>query len=223
MNQDDVFLGGEGDAWFHRNAEALSKPQRPDWILGLLSMLDARSEISSVCEVGCADGWRLARLAESLPNVTLNAGFDASAAAIADGKRRHPQLDLRVGPVTWPPFEQRFDLVIVSFVLHWIDRAELVRAIAAVDQLVAPGGWLAIADFLPDRPCKRRYHHRDDVVLYTFKQDYASAFTGLGLYEEVARVAFPHSQAGGVIGHVAGGERAGCALLKKPLDNYPDS
>ncbi|HEX5128047.1 MAG TPA: class I SAM-dependent methyltransferase [Rhodocyclaceae bacterium] len=223
MSQDKVFLDGEGDAWFRRNAEALSKPERPDWVLDMLAMLGARAEISTVCEVGCADGWRLARIAMPLPQVSQRAGFDASAEAIANGKRRYKGLDLRVGSVTAPPFTQRFDLVIVSFVLHWIDRAELVHAIAAIDGLVAPGGWLAIADFLPERPCKRRYHHRDDIMLYTFKQDYAQAFTGLGLYEEVARVTFPHSVAGGVIGHAAAGERANCTLLRKPLDNYPES
>ncbi|GAA5159283.1 class I SAM-dependent methyltransferase [Viridibacterium curvum] len=220
--QDDVFGKSEGDAWFQRNVACLSDVDHPDRMLDILSRLDEREGINSVCEVGCAHGWRLARLPEALPNVQRRAGFDLSAAAIEDGMRRCPELELRVGGASAPPFHEQFDLVIVNFVLHWVDRSLLLKTLAAVDDLVAPGGWLAVGDFLPDSPCRRRYHHRPDVELYTYKQDYSAAFTATGLYREVSRSVHHHADTGHGLQAADAGDRAVCVLLHKPVQAYAE-
>ncbi|MFN6933605.1 MAG: class I SAM-dependent methyltransferase [Tsuneonella sp.] len=220
--QDRIFATGEGDAWFRRNAAALMREGRYDPLLAALRQLpaDRLAGIGSVCDVGCSNGERLARIAPELaPDATL-AGFDASGEAVARGKADFPGLDLRQGLAGEPPLAGPFDLVTVGFVLHWIDRRLLARSIAALDGLVAEGGLLAIADFLPDRPCRRAYHHRTDVSLYTFKQDYPRAFTGLGIYREVLRFTFDHSGSGAAASHDQ--ERAVCAILQKSLD-YPEA
>ena len=220
--QDDVFSKGEGDAWFERNAKALAAPERHDWVLTNLARLAPAERLRSVCEVGCSNGWRLARLNESLPAVQRRAGFDLSESAIRDGMRMDSTLDLRVGPASAPPFEEQFDLVIVSFVLHWVDRSMLSRSLAAIDALVVPGGVLVVADFLPDSQCRRRYHHRQDVALYTFKQDYAKAFTGMGLYRELQRSTFHHGDAEGKVDDAGSADRAVCVVLHKPEQAYPE-
>lgn len=222
LQQDEVFRSGEGDAWFRRNAASLDAHAGHDWILATLACLEGRERIRSACEVGCASAWRLARLPEAIPGITRRAGFDLSEDAVRHGRARDPALDLRFGAASEPPFDEQFDLVIVSFVLHWIDRSLLTKSLAAIDGLVAPGGFLAVADFLPDTPCRRRYHHRDDVALYTYKQDYAAAFTASNLYREVSRVTFHHGDTQGHLQAADDGDRAACVLLHKPLNAYPE-
>lgn len=224
-DQDQIFLTNEGDAWYRRNAAALTAADRPDAILGMVAGLasDWRTSMASVCEVGCASGWRLPRLARHLPGVKRLAGFDASAAAIAEGRRLWPELHLEVGLAHSPPFSGIFDLVVVSFVLHWVDRNNLATTIAAIDRLVSPGGCLVIADFLPARPMRRIYHHRRDVALFTYKQDYAAAFLGLGLYRELARTTYPHEHGGRGSAPCADQDRAACVILHKPEDAYHES
>lgn len=220
MKQDDVFSAGEGDAWYRRNASVLNAHHGHDWILDTLSRLDGRENIRSACEAGCANAWRLARLPEVLPAIERRAGFDLSEEAVRQGRTSDARLDLRVGAVGSPPFDEQFDLVIVSFVLHWVDRALLFKSLAGLDALVRPGGWLAVADFLPDLPSRRRYHHREDVVLHTYKQDYAAAFTASGLYRETSRAVFHHSARDGQLQAAPEGDRAVCVLLHKPQDAY---
>ena len=108
---------------------------------------------------------------------------------------------------------ETFDVVIVSFVLTWVARPRLAASIAGIDALVRPGGALVLADFLPDAPCARPYHHRTDVEIYTFKQDYTACFTDLGTYAEVEREVFSHDGATSV--DIDPQDRAMCALLRK--------
>ena len=94
MVQDDVFLADEGNAWFQRNRDALGAAAqvRHDWPLTLIGRLDEaqRAGIGSVVELGCSNGWRLARLGKTLPARMV--GVDASAEAVADGEARYPGL-----------------------------------------------------------------------------------------------------------------------------------
>ena len=221
--QDAVFAETEGNAWFRRNAAALSDTGRGDPMLDMVGRLspDRRAAIRSICDIGCASAERLNRLRTVLPNVARPCGFDASAEAVAAGSARFPDLILRQGLAGDPPFDGPFDLVTIGFVLHWVDRRLLARTIAAIDSLLAEGGTLILTDFLPDRPCARRYHHRDDVDLFTYKQDYARAFTGLGLYREVARVTFDHSDSLQAASPSHDQERAVCAMLVRTCD-YPE-
>jgi SAM-dependent methyltransferase len=218
--QDEIFADSEGNAWFRRNSAALNADGRRDPVLDLLRQLPAerRARVRSMCDVGCANGGRLANLREWFPNATRIAGFDASADAIEAGTLAHEGLDLRVGLVAEPPFEGRFDLVTIGFVMHWVDRSLLTRAIAEIDALVADGGLLVIADFLPDRPCRRNYHHRGDLDLFTYKQDYPRTFAGLGTYRELSRFTFDHGV--GTPSVSSDQDRAVCAVLQKSLD-YP--
>ena len=194
--QDNIFSAGESDAWFRRNRAALEDGARADPVLDALRQHVLAHQPASVLDVGCSNGWRLARLARLAPLVggARLAGLDPSGEAIAAGRRRHKEFDLRQALASAIPFTGQFALVIVSFVLHWIDRASLGGSVAAIDRAVAPGGFLVIADFDPDQPERRRYHHRDDVEIYTFKQDYAALFLADGNYSETQRRVY---QAGG--------------------------
>lgn len=189
MNQDTHFLQGEGDAWFRRNRDYMLA-QSDDWISHdvPLRMLRARPvPMEAVLELGCSFGRRLDMLTRM--GAQRCVGTDASAAAISEGASLYPGLDLRHALIT-EPVGETFDLVIVNFVLHWVGRASLSRAIAAIDCAVKPGGHLILGDFLPDRPIRRDYAHKPG--LFTYKQDYAACFTALGLYGEIERRIFDH-------------------------------
>lgn len=226
--QSNIFRNGEGDAWFERNRAAILDRSAPDGVEYLVECMSERQRIASVCDVGCANGWRLARLATRVANGARLAGFDASPAAIADGRGRWPALELAVGVAHQPPFEpdRRFDLVITSFVLHWVGRDEFPLTVAAIDGLLTWGGYLILADFLPDVPSKRAYHHLPNQDVKTYKQDYAEAFLGLGIYLEVARITFDHnklldSSVGNLrLGSVVSGDRCCAVLLQKTDQRY---
>lgn len=222
QDQDVIFAESEGNAWYRRNAAKLGGIDGPDALLDMAKLLpDARrAQIRSICDIGCANGERLARFAQLLPSAERLCGFDASSDAVAAGVDRFDGLDLKSGLADTPPFEGAFDLVTISFVLHWIDRTRLVRTLAAIDGLVADNGLLILSDFLPDRPCSRRYHHRSDVELFTYKQDYAAAFTGLGIYRQIGFHAFPHDGGAPQLDPSSDQDRAMCAMFVKSTQ-YP--
>jgi SAM-dependent methyltransferase len=217
-DQTDIFQEEEGDNWYRRNAGVLGDAVSGDHVVNLLTRWSETESVRSVCELGCANGWRLDAIPERLPQVDRLAGSDLSKAAIEAGRRRSPHLELAVGSLDEPALCGPFDVVIVSFVFHWVARERLAASIAAVDNLLRDGGALIIADFLPDAPCMRRYHHRTDVTLFTYKQDYSRCFTSLGIYAEIERIVFAHSPAPGA--DVDPQNRALAALLAKQLTGY---
>lgn len=223
MVQDDVFLEDEGNAWFQRNRAALgaAAENRHDWPLTLIGRLDAaqRAGIGSVVELGCSNGWRLARLGKTLPARLV--GVDASADAVADGSARYPGLSLLQGGLADVPLQEQFDLTIVFFVLHWIDRSNLARCIAEIDRVTRDGALLVLGDFLPDYPQRRPYHHRlPEERMFTYKQDYAKIFEAMGTYREIARSTFDHEHPGDQIKMAASGSRCVCTVLQKSLTGF---
>ena len=116
--QDQIFWFGEGDAWFRRNREKLRDVEN-DWPVALLLSLPLKEREYEVLELGCSNGWRLHKLA-GLMNGRFW-GVDASPAAIEDGRTRYPELELRRGLLSEVSLKQEFDIVIVNYVLHWVD------------------------------------------------------------------------------------------------------
>lgn len=219
IDQTDIFSSGEGDNWYRRNRTTMSDTKSHDPVLSMIvAAADRGAQFRSVCELGCAKGWRLAALRDELPGLQRLAGSDVSARAIVDGKSSWPEIELTVGSLDEPNIDGKFDVVIVSFVFHWVARERLSKSIAAVDSLVADGGALIIADFLPDAPCARIYHHRAAADVFTYKQDYPAAFLGLGIYSQEEMEIFSHS---GGDAPIDPQDRAVCTMLRKNLAAYP--
>lgn len=219
--QETIFFQSEGDAWFKRNKDALATGKKVDWPEFLLTQLSDLPGLGRVLELGCANGWRLNQLRQNLGVGSLRCvGVDASAEAIGAGQRSFPDLTLFRGMLSDVSLTESFDLVIVNFVLHWLDRSNLARAVSEIDRLIQDNGLLILGDFLPDSPQARPYHHVKDQAIYTYKQDYAKIFEALGTYRELSRVTFHHDSPGADMRSADGSNRGVCVLLKKSLTAY---
>ncbi len=209
--QKDVFLSSEGDAWFTRNqgglnneSEARRKPVQ------MLSRYCAPGD--PVLEIGCADGSNLAALAAA--GDIRGYGIEPSAQAVESGRGKFPDLDLRQGSADRLPFaDGQFKLVWFGFCLYLLDRTSLMQAMAEADRVLATGGFLAITDFDPPTPRKRRYHHRDGV--FSWKMDYSRILLGNPSYVLVEKASYSH---GGLEFHPDPSERVATWILHKSLE-----
>ncbi len=209
-HQGQVFAAGEGNAWFARNREHLLAFNREeDLPLRLLRLFQVRPR--RTLEIGCSNGARLNALKQEFGAQVV--GVDLSEEATQDGRARYG-LDLRVQAAHKVNVAGPFDLVIVHFVLHWIDRSELDEVIQCIDQQVASGGLLLIGDFCPDRPTRVRYHHLEADELWTYKENYPTRFLDLGKYVQVGQLTGDHREFTPCTG-VESAERIGNWLLEK--------
>lgn len=216
MLQDEIFRQTEGDRWFARNRAALGAfDASADLALRLLGLYDIRPQ--SVIEIGAANGFRLAAI-ERWSGARCVA-LEPSADAVCNGKASFPALTFIRGSAESVPIKESFDLVIVNFVFHWIDRVSLLRSVAEVDRLVRDGGFLIIGDFQPANFMRARYHHLTDREVYTYKQDYPALFQSAGLYHSVAMLSADHSSKA-LDPRVAERDRIGASLLRKELRNH---
>jgi SAM-dependent methyltransferase len=223
LNQDDIFLKGEGDSWFGRNAEGLDKKsEKFDWPTYLIELIEDKSSIKKIAELGCSNGWRLQKLHDLYPHIEFY-GIDPSIEAIQDGQTRYPKLHLSQGLLSEIPFQEEFDVVIVFGVFCWVDRSALVKSFAEVDRVVRDDGFLVIGDFLPNAQERRRYHHLLDANIYTYKQDYPAAFTATGLYGEIAKFTNDCNQPKLCVQKIESSMRWSCSILHKSLTDFYQS
>jgi SAM-dependent methyltransferase len=182
MLQDTIFSESEGDAYFKRNEnvyEQFSDPVPP--------FLAAQPiNPSAILEIGASRGDRLAQLHER-----YHAGVTAvepSAAAVSAGRKRYPAIQYFVASAKLLPLsDESYDLVITNGIFCWIDRRSLLASMSEIDRVLKPEGHLLIGDFAPFSPKKSRYHHRLDVELYTYKQDYSALFLATAGYVPITQ------------------------------------
>jgi len=218
-NQDEIFSAFEGDNYFTRNKVALEGfDAEADLPLKLINLYCVRPR--SVVEIGAANGFRVAAIAERYGARVV--AVDPSAKAIENGRKRFPHIKFVQATAADVPLQDAFDLVIVNFVLHWIDRNTLLRSVAEIDRLVADGGFLILGDFAPHNLLRVPYHHLAEKVVYTYKQDYSDLFVVSVLYHTVGTLTSGHaSQSLSAV--VAEDERTSVWLLQKQLqDHYLD-
>jgi ubiquinone/menaquinone biosynthesis C-methylase UbiE len=193
MTQDDIFLQSEGDQWFHRNKSHLAGEgyRAHDPIFTMLELVNIRP--SNVLEIGASNGYRLHEIHTRYQCATT--AVEPSQSAIADGQEAYPQIQFLRGTASQLPISDnfQFDLVIVHFVFHWIDRSTLLRSVAEIDRMLKDGGHLVIGDFHPPNPQRVAYHHLPAEQVWTYKQEYAHIFLASQTYAPVASFDFDHS------------------------------
>lgn len=216
MLQDSLFSDFEGDRWFERNRTALNAfdpvADLPLKLIGLYGLTPER-----VLEIGAANGFRLATIHERTGAETV--ALEPSAQAVLNGRASFPSITFIRGTASAVPLRDSFDLVIVNFVFHWIDRQSLLRAVAEVDRLVSDGGYLLVGDFHPANQLQVRYHHIDTEEVFTYKQNYAATFLASGLYHPVSLLTAQHGNKEPQP-RASESERIGAWLLRKELQGH---
>lgn len=186
MMQDKIFKQSEGDNWFKRNKKALIKKRlRNDLVLKVIKLFNIKPK--KTLELGCANGYRLNYIKNKYNSKCY--GLDCSNKAIVCGKNRYKNLSLYCGGVEKLNFEDSFfDLIIIHFVFHWVDRKLLKKAISEADRVLKDKGVIIIGDFYPLYPVKKAYHHIKDKKVYTYKDDYPGMFEDIGYYQNIGRI-----------------------------------
>jgi len=112
-----------------------------------------RARYTSVLEVGCSIGVLTRQLAERCDRLLAVDAAEAPLAAARERNADAPQVTLRRAriPEDWPAGES-FDLILLSEVLYYFNRADLATVTARVLGALRSGGdavlvhWLPVAD-----------------------------------------------------------------------------
>ena len=208
--QGAIFLQGEGDRWFLRKREELILfDAEQDLATALLRKHDVAP--TRILEIGASNGYRLAALRDLFHCAVQ--GTDASALAVADGQQRYG-VELTRQPAQDFGGLGTCDLLLLHFILHWVDRAQLPRLTDSVCEALSIGGFLLIADFAPDRDEDVPYHHLPPGSATTYKRDYRAHFLQTGCFREVACTHADHRT--GLPGNdIPSAERMGFWLLER--------
>ena len=175
--QRQVFLDGEGDAWFHRNllqsSEEFELWRAREPLGGLLADLPlAVGEGVSVLEVGCGQGLRLEHLRNE--KGWHVAGLDPSEAAVKAARALGLEAHVATADVL-PVASQSVDLLIYGFCLYLCDRSDLFQIAAEAHRVLKSSSWLAIVDFWSPYPLCNPYHHKSGI--YSHKADLPAMFS----------------------------------------------
>jgi len=176
----------DGDKWYQRNKKKLTTTG--DQILKIIKKNNLRPK--EVLEVGCANGYRLRKL-KQLYGCRLM-GVDLSYDAAEYGRSKY-HVPIWCGPFEKSTFLGLHDLVILNYVLEYVDRDKLLYFLHRVNQNLVEGGHLIIGEFIPTTEsfCKTREKHSKDQK-YVYKNYYPEILTHTGLYELVDELYYNH-------------------------------
>lgn len=173
-SQRDIFLEGEGDAWYLRNTvtpDLLDSRIEHDPVIGAIQPLV--TENSHIIEVGASNGWRLEALRRSLKAECI--GIEPSASAIDDAASHYPDIKMYQGTADKLPCNNNIaDVLILGFCLYLCDRDDLFQIASECNRVLSDGGLLVIYDFYSDIPYRNPYSYKNDV--YSYKMNYSGMF-----------------------------------------------
>jgi cyclopropane fatty-acyl-phospholipid synthase-like methyltransferase len=177
-------LRRDGDGYFTRNRAGIGTIADPAF--DALLTINASFPITSLLEVGCTTGFRLekARLAFGARCV----GLEASPAAVEEGRRAYPSIELEAGlaPADLSRWQgEHFDCIVLGYFTYLLPRTELFTLAAAIDGLLADNGHIVVMDFLHPSPMSSPYAHRSELT--TFKSDPSAPWLWSPTYSLVGR------------------------------------
>lgn len=220
MNQNNVFLSHEGDAWYDRNHSSVrntiqaNKSNDVQFICKFFNSLSRKK--LNILEIGCSNGVKLESICSNL--CSSGFGIDPSSKAVEDGNNREKLVDisLYVGTGDNLNFSScQFDLVYFAFCLYLFDRNTLLQSLAEADRVLKPGGFLVITDFDPGFNYKKPYAHHKNV--HTYKQDYSELFLRSGLYYLAEKHSYSHKKS---FFDESYDERVSTSILFKEINPY---
>jgi SAM-dependent methyltransferase len=208
----NIWMENEGDNWFTRNKENIEP--NFDIILFLMDIYKIHPKIA--IEIGCANGYRLAKIHDKYDSEVI--GIEPSDKAINDGRSMWPFITFLKDISCSFELSKKVDLVIINFVFHWISRDRLIKSVDKINDVLGNNGLLIIGDFGTENFIKNKYHHLPDKKLFTYKQRYQDMFLATGLYKEIAKIGFNHDT-GELSYNIDNSNMASVSLLKK-MDIY---
>lgn len=179
MQQKNIFLQSEADAWYERNHQVIDKKNfaTADPVATTIIQIASLDQYVStkrrlqILEIGCGEGRRLIWLAENLPVDVFGVEPSAKAVEQACGNG----IDVQRGTADQLSFQDStFDVVVFGFCLYLCDRQDLFKIAQEADRVLKPDAWLLINDFFAPTPIRREYHHRPGI--YSYKMDYRKLF-----------------------------------------------
>lgn len=160
MKQSDILKQSEADTWLERNRDRLGDR---DPVSDLIA--DMGLQPKSVLEIGCSNGWRLAKLRDTYGCQVV--GVEPGAQAVAEAtKNKVPAWCATADALPLP--DAAYDLVICGFFIYFADPVDYLKIAAEADRVLQDGGFLIIFDFVSARPFKRRYAHHEGIFSYHF-------------------------------------------------------
>ena len=126
---------------------------------------EARASGGPVVELACGTGRISVPVAKAgihVIGVDASAGMLEVARDFARAEGVEELLDLRLGDMRDPPVEERVPLVLIPFrsLLHMTTEPDRLRALAAANELLLPGGRLVFDVFAPSREDVEDTHGR---------------------------------------------------------------
>lgn len=190
MNQTKVFLKDEADNYFTRNEKAHGAI-KSDVVLHVYGKYFSKNRID-VLEIGCCDGWRLKKIKEEYGANVF--GIEPSLKAVNKARKAFGLKNIVASTADTFSFDRKFDLILVPFVFHWIDRSLLLSSVSNIDRHLNDGGFLLINDFWQNGFKKEGYHHRKDTKMWTYKQDYSKIFASAGTYKDILHIVYDYEK-----------------------------
>ncbi|MFA5405622.1 MAG: class I SAM-dependent methyltransferase [Ignavibacteria bacterium] len=191
--QNEIFKKYEANNYYLRNRNKQNK-FKYDIILDIMEKYDLVKNKISVLEIGCSDGWRLEKLKLKYKDKVNLFGVEPSKLACDDIKMNKKYVECFCCTSDKFSIKRKFDIILVPFVLHWIDRNKLISTVYNIDRHLKDNGFLIICDFWTNGFNKTRYHHITDNEIWTYKQNYQNIFVSTGTYINLFNGAYDYEK-----------------------------
>jgi len=136
-----------------------------------------------VLELGSGTGLMTRQLLDRGAVVT---GVDRSEPMLSRARQRAPEATFITSDVTTFSTEDRFDRVILSYILHELDAPARAAVLALARNALAPGGYVGIVDF--DDSARQPVRTLIDLYLRVAEPPSAREWAQHGFSEELAAV-----------------------------------
>jgi ubiquinone/menaquinone biosynthesis C-methylase UbiE len=136
MNKQN-FLNFEGDNFFKRNIDNINK--NDDIIINNINKITNLKKFTdlNILEIGFSNGWRLNELTKIFPN-NIYFGIDPSEETIHFGEQNFNNIKFNKTTCDDMSFyeNEKFDVILISFVFMYIDRNLLIKSIFEIDRIL---------------------------------------------------------------------------------------
>ena len=137
-------------------------------------------KIKNMLDVGCGNGNFLNNFFKN--KKIKKFGIEPSQAAINLCKKKHKNINFKKGFAHNLPFsDNKFDLVNIWSVLHWVDRSYYLQSLGELIRVT--NKYLMVMDFFPKIEHRTKYKHKKG--FFTFKSDFDKILNSSGYLKKI--------------------------------------